>query len=686
MNQHIGLQLHAPEGFHGLSKSIRYYFAGRRPSDAAALLIWFERGKKHRRVRFVRLGKNDFEHALLQNPPVLVPENRQYALPEWLRDFEGISFAEVEHLRYKRKKETYLQQVERTYSYIRPALENEEEILSADDPLKELSKYAVRSQSNLHPHRLQVWFFSYILHERKMEALKKSTQRIGKWDRGGETHACRKLGRPSLTDGSMYGWSSAEIGQEKMTDSYLRYCGLGVSMAEIYRRAMVNEFECLVRRTESGARQLYHPENRPFPSYGQFRYNVVKKFSLQAVQATVWGQPRVRSHAAFNEGNFTRPYANLLESVVVDAYRVEDRAQAFRSEDPMPSLVVARGVCETTSSVVGIGFSLGSESAEAYRSMLFCMAVPKAYYARLIGIPPEILDWIMEGLPSSFTSDRGPGGSKDLVDNLKIRFPIKTIIPSHSGQSNAVVEAGHPKTISLEGAPTFRQSDLDIVKMIKREVIRACRDNHTRDISDRLSDEAVRDFLNEGLVATPHNYWKYLGTRLRTSGNSISIEEAVRAFCTPVDLDVDCDGVRFKSHWYNSAEFRETGIQNEVAKRPGFKLSGYILPLAMRYLWVEVNGKLIELEASVRVRMDGADLNVPLSSLEAAERERKALKAMTRESTEAAHVEARLEFQETTGQSWDAGSRRTGSPKRATGITLHEVELLDRKRAAGRQA
>ncbi|GGC62839.1 hypothetical protein GCM10011400_58350 [Paraburkholderia caffeinilytica] len=160
----------------------------------------------------------------------------------------------------------------------------------------------------------------------------------------------------------------------------------------------------------------------------------------------------------------------------------------------------------------------------------------------------------------------------------------------------------------------------------------------------------------------------------------------MRAFCTPVDLDVDCDGVRFKSHWYNSAEFRRTGIQSEVAKRTGFKLPGYILPLAMRYLWVEVKGKLIELEASVRVRIDGADLNVPLSSLEAAERDRKALKAMTRESAEAAHVEARLKFEETTGQSWDAGCRRTGSPKRATGITRHEAELLDTKRGTRRQA
>lgn len=685
---HIGMQLFAPNGFHSLSKSTRYYLAERRVEDGAALLVWFEGGReRQRRVRFIRLGRLEFERALLEDPPALVPADKQRELPEWLQEFEGLNLDEIEEFRYKGKQETYRQQVERTLSHISLALKNKREILSSDDPLKELSRYAYSGGRNLHPHRIQVWFFSFILHGENVWALKRGSKGTGKWDRSDEKHASQKFGRPSLTDGSMYGWSLAQIDQENIVDSYLAYCGLGVTMAEIYRRALTESFGCRAQeQSESGRLRLYHSENKPFPSYGQFRYVIVKEFGLTQVQTTVLGAPRMRSNAKHNEGNFTRPYANVLESLVVDAYHVSDRARAYRSNNPMPALIAARGICETTAGVVGIGFSLGAESGEAYRSMLFCMAISKAEFARLIGIPPEHLNWIMEGLPPSFTSDRGPAAAKDLVDHLIVSFPIKTIIPSHSGQSNAVVEASHPKSVGLEGAPTYQQSDLDLVKLIKREVYRACRDNHTKDISDRLSDEAVMEFRQRGWPATPHYYWKYLQERLRTSGHSISMEQAVRAFCTPVQFDVDCDGVRYRSHWFNSGRFKKTGIQDEAANVANFKLRGYVLSLAMRYVWVEVKGELIEVEACSRVRVDGADLYIPLSEMERFAEERKALKSATRESAVAADVDARAKFEQANGQSWNSGHRRTGSPKRAKGVTTQEAKSVNGKFGEKRRA
>ncbi|CAE6748086.1 hypothetical protein [Paraburkholderia nemoris] len=680
MNSHIGEQLVAPDGFHGLSKTIRYYFCGRRSNDGSALLIWFAMHEKQRRVHFVWLPQEQFEEALLQDPPAIVEASRQCTLPEWLSEYEGIAFEDIEDIRYKEKKQTYLQQVEAKFSKVRPLLAHENEILSANDPLKEMARYAPSSANR---YRIQVWFFSYILHGRNIWALMRSSQKTGRWNRIDEQHASRKFGRASLADGSRSGWSIAQIDRKKIVDSYLRYCGPGVSMAEIYRRAMVEVWGCKAIKT-GGTYQLYHPNGQPFPSYGQYRYHIVCEFGLERVRLTKLGQPRVRRDAKQNEGNFTRPYANLLESVVVDAYYVDDRARSFRSDEPMPALVAACAICETSGANVGIGFSLGSESGEAYRSMLFCMAVPKPYYARLMGIPPECLDWGMEGVPPSFTSDRGPGGSIDLVHALKGAFPIKTIIPSHSGQSNAVAEASHPRSVELDGAPTFKQSDHDVVTLMKREIFRACYENHTKNISDRLSDEAIRHFRQQKLVATPYNLWNYLQKRRRTSGHSLSIEDAVRSFCEPQEFNVNCDGALFNNHVYSSKEFRKSGIQTEAAGLTNFRLSGYILPLAMRYLWVEVKGHLIELEACSRVRIDGADLNVPLSDLESAAKDRAAVNAMTRKSAEAAHIDARGKFEGLTGQSWDAGHRRTGSPRKATGITGREADLLGQK-AGGRK-
>jgi hypothetical protein len=317
--------------------------------------------------------------------------------------------------------------------------------------------------------------------------------------------------------------------------------------------------------------------------------------------------------------------------------------------------------------------------------MLFCMAVPKKYFARLVGIPADALDWIMEGLPPSFTSDRGPGASKNLVTNLEVAFPIKSIGPSYSGQSNAVAESSHPRSINLEGAPSFIQSDLDVVALMKREVFRAALDNHTSDISGRLDDEAIREFRRLGWTATPHNYWKYLHERLRTSGHSIPIEDAVRSFCTPIPLDVDCQGVRYRSSWFSSEEFRATGIQSEVANLSNFKLPGFVLSMMARYVWVEVRGRLIELEAMLRVRGDTQDLYKPISELDQKAEDLSVLKSRTRQSAVAADVDARVKFKAITGQSWDAGHRRAGSPKKATGTTRQEAKILggtsDRRKA-----
>jgi hypothetical protein len=99
--------------------------------------------------------------------------------------------------------------------------------------------------------------------------------------------------------------------------------------------------------------------------------------------------------------------------------------------------------------------------------------------------------------------------------------------------------------------------------------------------------------------------------------------------------------------------------------------------MVTRYVWVEVKGQLIEVEASPRVRMDGEDLYVPLSQLEHVAEERRILKAATRENADAADVDARLKFETATGRSWDAGDRRAGSPKKPTGTTGQEVKVLD---------
>ena len=673
---HIGMQVEVPEGFGYLKKGVRYYYAGRKIDDeggSKVLLIWFEKYKKQWRVFYVRVAGGEFENALIDGHKLIKVTKKQLTLPEWLLDVEGVNFNELEFLRYQNKTQSYRQQVDIRFSKISTLVELESTIISSDNPLKEISKL-VRDDKSIHPHRAQVWFFSYILHGNDIWALKQPTHGNGQWSREDETHKNTKFGRTSLDKGSGYGWSSAVM-RERIIKSYLSICGLGIPMRKIHTTALIQDFKCTVKYDENNEQIVTQTDNKPFPSYGQFRWVVVKEFGLAAVQTTVWGAPRVRQSATVNQGNYTQQFSNILENVEVDVYFVKERPMAMHSDEAMPALAVARALCVTTGAVVGVGFSLGSETGDAYRSMLFCMAIPKAMAARFYGIPHEHLNWIMQGFPASFTSDRGPAGSSKLVSDLEVKFPIKTIVPSYSGQSKAVVESGHPRDIKLEGAPSYVQSDLNVVEMMKREIYLAARDNHTKDISSRLNDEAIHVFLQNGLAATPHNYWKYLDERLRTSAHSMTVENAVRAFCTPMEFDVDKDGVKFRHRSYISEDFKATGIQQKLVESVNIKLKGYILNMAVRYIWVEVRGRLIELEAMRRSRIDGEELHIPLSELESTAEMLSVVRSKTRNSAEAARVDVETKFYQATGKKWNQGERHAGPAKKASGTTAHEAKV-----------
>lgn len=695
----VGIQFEAPEGFGSFRKGVRYYFAGDRTEVTGAivvdtvLVVWFEQTKKRWqtwRAFTMTLTRQEFEDALTASPAKLKVLAAQFTLPPWLEEVDGVNFDEIEERRAKaaRRKgsgssgncssngSTYRQQIEGRLCKIASALEKSADILRSPSPLKAIAATAYGGDKRMHPHRLQLWFFAYLLHGQNLWALVKPTHRNGLWRRGDEAHKDKKFGRPSIA-GSCYGWSSAPMRKE-IVAYYLEYCGEGKHMCWIHRTVLREKYGCVSVKAADGNDNWSHPQNRPFPSYGQFRYVVVEELTLEHVQKTLYGAARMKSKATSNDGCHTAQYANLLEDVRVDAYFVPERPKSIHTDDPAAPLVVAESVCVTTGAVVGVGFSLGGESGEAYRSMLFCMAAPKSYIARMYGVPPEKLDWIMTGIPAAFTSDRGPAGHRRIAERLEHQFPVKAINPSYNGQANAPVEATHPREVKLEGAPTWTQSGLTVIQMVKRELLRAATRNKTKDISRRLSDQAISDFVAEGRVATPHHYWLYLEARLRTSARQLSLHEAIRAFWTPVSLPVDRDGVKLSHRHYTSTDFKDTGFMKQVGSVPNLQISAYTLSLVVRTVWVEVNGRLFELEATQRVRVADEDRFVPLSELEATAKQLSLLRSRTRISGEAAQNCAEADFENLTGTSWSAGHRRGGTPKRPSGTAAHETKVLKR--------
>jgi len=667
-----GNQFRAPNGYGSMVATETYYLMRSDPNSGECLFCWFSRRKSEWRVYLMSLTRVEFEAALTSIPPLIVPSVNPKKLPPWLSDMDGTNFDELEMERQSAKR-TYRDQVNDRYQHISLMVANSDLVLLSENPMKVLSKHALQCSPPQNPHRVQLWFFTYLVHGRNIWSLKKPTFNAGRWSREAPAHEDRKFGRPCLNAGSSYGYPTHKM-REAIFHGYIKRAGLGVRMTDIHADTLVQDMGCKVEKKEGGLFRIYHPKNLPFPSYYQFRKAVIDLKGLKQVQATLYGKERVK-HSLPHQGAYTERLSNLLESLEVDAFRVGDRASSMYSDDPMSVLCVARGICATSGEVVGIGMSLGSETSEAYRAMLFSMAIPKSKLGELFGLPITDEEWPAQGLSQSLTSDRGPG-SKDLATELEESFPMREITPSNSGQSKALVESSQPKKTHTQGAKKFKLSRLNAMEMARREVLRACSDNHTSSVSKRLTPDMIEHFSHYGLPATPHNLWKYMSNRMRTDGVSIPFDQAVRAFCTPTKMMVRNDGVWLGQKCFRSEELASSGLLERA--RPGLDLEvrGYVLQMAVRTLWIENAGKIMELNAVLRLRDDAGQLMMTLDQLLDQNIELARIESTTRESAQAAKAEYRGMFKEAVGKDWDAGEMKTGAPKRPSGTTAHEERVV----------
>ncbi len=667
----FGQQLEAPDGLGSLAGGTRYYYCGR-SANHGILLIWFYRaGGKQWRVGYVRMADGFVEKELTRASGGIRPCKRQNGLPPALVELEGINCAELSGLAFKRKK-SHLDDVQHRLESIYPLLDHEQDILEGQNPLKEIARIHKRMGLASNIHRLQYWFFCYLLHGRNIWSLKPNTHFNGTWSRRDEVHADKKFGRPHA-NGKYHGWSSTYF-REQVIKSYLSRCGAGKTMRSICSAALVEDFGCITIFDDQDRPKIIHPKNRPFPSYGQFRKIVVDEFGLEQVQVVVYGQARMRRDAVVDEGNYSSQFANALESLEVDAYRCDDRPIGTTSSSTMPALIVARAICGVTGKRLGIGFSIGGEKQEAYKAMLVSMTMPAEMLARTYGIPKDVIRGHEPVMTRSMLSDRGPAGQQSLLNDLEAKFPVKSLTTSYSGQSKPTVESSNPRTVLLEGAPSFMQSSHGVASMMKREVLRTLAENHQANVIERLTPNTLHEFHTLSYPATPHFYWKYLSDRLRTCAQNMDWRDAIRAFATSTRFKVDKAGLEWKGVMFSSTVFRE-GLHEKLMRRGVASVVGYTLSLVVRCVWVEIDGSLYELEPKLRIQSDQTELLLPLSSLVDMGQVKAEVDSATREAAQASTVHLHKIVKEQTGLALNAGQRRGGSPKK-TGAAYAEAKAL----------
>lgn len=706
-----GTQLHAPEGFDMLRKETVYHLLRSDPQRQRVLLVEFRPKPAKRKpasqskkliqhignatepaqVATIRidasagfvpvlhfLSRHRFEQGLDEG--LILPCTQQEELPLW---FSGMSINELRRYAEPRqgRKRSHEERIDRVLLHLWPLVKNIDHILTAEAPDALINAHARACKPVQNETRLRMAFYAYVCFGFSRWALHYAVHRIGRWNRMGRE---RKFGRPSRVHGSHHGYSSNDTEMiERIVDSYRRFAGPGKHLSRIYRLALINVFGCVTQTDQTGRKYFAHPLGLPFPTLGQFSYRVAQAFPLEFRQIYKYGHTRVRNRLRPSQGRFAESVGNLMERTEQDAYCCDQVAKGYLPGSHLPALWVVRIRCIASGMTVGIGFSIGSETAAAYRMALFCAAISKVRFCKLFGFDIEESEWPCIGISPHVINDRGPGSTNKADPMESALSPIiKEMAPSYSGQSKASVETTHPKQVKLEGKPYYLETRLSIPQLAMQEIFRAISDNHSIDISDRLNNDALR----ANVLPTPASLWHYLDNKGRNHSVSMTFEEAVRNHLTPIELTVRDDGVYFHDARFNSEALKHSEILQKAHDLGRYTVKGYMLDTCVRHLWVEMDTELIEVDAVLNIR-DGQDqLYISVVEIKQVQQFRRDGKLELKSHRLAAKSEYETAFERHTGHTFDQTMIKAGRSRRNKASSILErQEIIRYLRAKGGQ-
>lgn len=677
---HIGIQLHAPEGFETLQRDRIYHLLVNDARRERVLLVSFVQRPMRETVKAKRkkrstpppfaelcvLHRAHFEGALLEGRIVRVEP--QAILPPWLGELSATELDE-HNVRRRDPVLSHEDRIDRILIHIAPLIERIDEVLLDDEPFRVINRHARACTPPQHETRMRCWVLTYLCFGRNRWALHYPVHRIGHWDR--MDHEGKKFGRPSEVRGAQHGFGSNDAEMiRKIDEGYRRFAGPGVHLSAIYRKTLTEVFGCRTTRNAFGRRDFYQPDGLPFPTSEQFEYRIGQLFPLEARQITKYGYARARHEMKAPEGHFYASVGSVMERVEADGYVVDEVCEGFSPGSHLPRLVVVRIRCQASGALVGIGFSVGGERASAYRMAKFCMAIDKVRFCALFGHAIEAEEWPCVGMSPHEIVDRGPGmtvGAR--AQDGETRPMISEGAPSYAGQSKAIVESSNPRAIKLEGQPTYVVTKLTIPQIAWREINRTICANNASDVGSRLNNDAITD----DVAHTPVAVWNYLSARGRTYALPMAFDDAVRAFLTPIELKAGPYGVSYMEQPFDSEALRATGLHQRVsAGQKKVVLRGYMLDVCVCHVWVEVDGALIQVDAMCAIADGDEQLYVSVLELEQiAQLKRRGHREFEfHRQAEIAHWDSRFEAE--IGVPPDQRSRRPGRAKRGSKVSVRE--------------
>ena len=617
-------------------------------------------------AHLVSMYRDEFEDAIDEG--LILDTGELITLPPWLDAVSKNNLSLCDAQR-PHAKILHSNRVENRLLTIAKAIANPKTWMLADDPEYALNQMAREVGCN--ETRYRTWVITYVSCSCNQWALHSPWHNIGRWAR--KLHGGKKFGRPSLANGTRYGHGEDPDLTEAYYAGYEEYARLGRTLQEVYDLIMVKKLKCKVgSRGKQKFKIFIPPLGQGFYTYDQFRYRLKKNFGLEKIQMDLYGEVRVRTKMAPSKGKYAEHLVNLMEEVEADAFSCAELPRGYLEGSTLQPLKVAVGVDVLSSMGLGIGFSLGSERREAYRMMLFCMAVPKVYFCSLFGLNICQEDWPSQGLPSCYITDRGPGAVLKLIEEFDDEFPIRELALAYAGQSKATVESSNPRKRKTEGKPAYCKSKFTPVKLARKLIWEFIKRTRTRWIEDKIEVIPEMAFVSPD----PLSFWNSYDSRGRNDAQMMSIDNAVRSFLTPKKFSLKEDGVYLLGRKFNSSALKESGIFQKLKRSPltVMQLDGYVMDLCVRHIWVELDGQLHQLEAQLKVGGDNEDLYISLSELEQFSEARAEVNSAFRQHQRAASAEGIIRFEEDTGEDWDSIQRKSGRPKKTPMAKQEERE------------
>lgn len=662
----IGTQIIVPEGYSSLKPGFRYYFLSyNRKVGRVNLVFYLGNKKSNYSTHVISMGSLLFEAGVESG--WIVEDEVQLTMPPWFVDLVGnkptlnndwISYARGKH------QKLVLDRLEK----IQPLLDISQSIIKSDKPETYIKEYVKNAEGKLNYVRIKTWFFAYILHSMSLDALLPGFSCNGRHSKDVATKNGVRVGKKSRSLGRKGGAVSSKELCFEIVEGFVKHAEMGKPITRIYSIVMEKKFGCKTFKDPStGLTTYYQPEGKPYPSIWQFKYRIKKEFTPHSIAEKIYGPKRAKALLKADEGPFTENVGNLMERVEFDGYYVKDRPRSFLGNEYLTRLCVVRAVDVATGLIVGIGFSIDSEVAEAYEMCLFSMSLDKKKFCKLFGIKISTSDWPCSGMSAMEVYDRGPA-LKLLKERVDRNMVLVELTPSYSGPSKAIVEASHPRDMTNDESPSFKVSHLDYIQMVKSEIFRVIEDNKKSDASSRLTP----NMLKAGVYPYPLSIWKYMEKRGRSDAYPMKYDEAIRKFLVKVNVIINRKGAFLENIRYSSDDFVATGILDKAAKEQQFLLSAYIMTACVRTIWISLDGKLYEVEALLPINDNENQLYMSLSDLTELNIERGRMLAQFNEHKLAVTSETRIDFYNQVGVDYDAADIVQGRPKKTKKV-MNEV-------------